>query len=153
MQISHNRRQNSTPITVKMNDFTHKFELRIDWSEIDQFGHVNNLAILKYVQSARVNLLEQMELMQLQAEKRMGPILASMNSQFRKPLFYPGKVSVVSKVNWIKNTSFSIQHEVLNENGESAAEIQDIIVFYDFLKNIKANLPVDIKKRIEAFKP
>jgi acyl-CoA thioester hydrolase len=135
-----------------MNDFTHKFDLRIDWSEIDQFGHVNNLAILKYIQSARVNLLEQMELMQLQAEKKKGPILASMNSQFRKPLFYPGNVSVLSKVNWIKNSSFSILHKVVDENDETAAEVQDIIVFYDFIKNSKLNLPDDIREKIETYK-
>lgn len=120
-----------------MNDFTHKFELRIDWSDIDLFGHVNHLAILKYIQSARVNLLGQMELMQLQAEKKKGPILASMNSQFRKPLFFPGDVIIFSKVEWIKNSSFSLKHEVVNGNNEIAAEVQDVIVFYDFIKNIK----------------
>ncbi len=52
-----------------MNGFSVKLDLRIDWSEIDLFGHVNNLAILKYVQAARVNYLELIDLMQLQSEK------------------------------------------------------------------------------------
>ncbi len=51
-----------------MDDFKVKFEIRIDWSEIDLFGHINNLAIMKYVQSARVNYLELIGLMQMQAE-------------------------------------------------------------------------------------
>jgi acyl-CoA thioesterase FadM len=45
-----------------------KLELRIDWSDIDLFGHINNLAILRYVQAARVNYLEIIGLMQSQAE-------------------------------------------------------------------------------------
>lgn len=84
-----------------MKEFSIKLELRIDWSEIDLFGHVNNLAILKYVQAARVNYLESIGLMQLQAETGIGPILASISSQFRKPLFYPGSVTVYSKVDLI----------------------------------------------------
>ncbi len=89
-----------------MDDFSLQLQLRIDWSEIDLFGHVNNLAILKYIQSARVNYLEQIGLMQMQAEEKNWPVLASLTSQFRKPLFYPGQVTVHSKVDLIKNTSF-----------------------------------------------
>ena len=30
--------------------------LRIDWSELDLFGHVNNIAFHKYAQTARLHL-------------------------------------------------------------------------------------------------
>jgi len=133
-----------------MNDSSVKLELRIDWSEIDLFGHVNNLAIMKYVQAARVNYLELVDLMQLQTEKKIGPILASTNCQFRKPLFYPGQVTVYSRVDSIKNTSFRIQHIVYNDKHEVSAEVHDIIVFYDFNKNTKLAIPEAIRRKIEA---
>lgn len=135
---------------MKRNDSSVKLELRIDWSEIDLFGHVNNLAILKYVQAVRVNYLELVDLMQLQTEKKIGPILASTNCQFRKPLFYPGKVTAHSKVDSIKNTSFRITHLIYNEKHELAAEAHDIIVFYDFNKNTKLAIPEAIRRKIEA---
>lgn len=128
-----------------MNGSKLKLELRIDWSEIDVLGHINNLAILKYIQAGRVNYLESVGLLPLKAEKRTGPIIASTTCQFRKPLFYPGKVTVYSKVDLIKNTSFRIQYEVLNDDAEIVAEAHDIIVFYDFDKNTKLVLPEDIK--------
>jgi acyl-CoA thioester hydrolase len=133
-----------------MNDFSIKLELRIDWSEIDLFGHVNNLAILKYVQAARVNYLETVGLMQLQSETKTGPILASTSCQFRKPLFYPGQVTVYSKVDYIKNTSFRIQHGIYNDKNEISAEAQDIIVFFDFIKNTKLTIPNEIREKIET---
>ena len=133
-----------------MNDSAIKLELRIDWSEIDLFGHVNNLAILKYIQAARINYLELIDLMQLQAEKKIGPILASTNCQFRKPLFYPGQVTIYSKVDFIKNTSFRIQHVVYNNNHEVSAEAHDIIVFYDFKKNTKLPITEAIRRKIEV---
>lgn len=133
-----------------MNYSSVKLELRIDWSEIDIFGHVNNLAIMKYVQAARVNYLELVDLMQLQTEQKIGPILASTNCQFRNPLFYPGLVTVYSTVDSIKNTSFRIQHTVYNDKHEISAEAHDIIVFYDFNKNTKLAIPEAIRRKIEA---
>ena len=31
-----------------MKAYSTQMRLRIDWSEVDSFGHVNNLAILRY---------------------------------------------------------------------------------------------------------
>jgi acyl-CoA thioester hydrolase len=129
-----------------MNDFSMKLQLRIDWSELDVFGHVNNLEIMKYVQAARVNYLESVGLMQLQSEMNIGPILASIQTQFRKPLYYPGHVTVYSRVEYVKTSSFKIHHEVYNDKNELAAEAQDIIVYYDFKKNHKLPIPNDLRE-------
>jgi len=125
-----------------------KLELRIDWSEIDAFGHVNNLSILKYIQAARVNYLEIIGLMQMQTTIKIGPILASTACQFRKPLFYPGQITVYTNVNDVKNSSFHVQHQIINDKKELVAEAQDIIVFYDFNKNTKLTISDEIKEKI-----
>lgn len=36
-------------------DYKLEIKLRIDWSDLDGYGHVNNVSIIKYLQSARVN--------------------------------------------------------------------------------------------------
>ena len=124
-------------------------KLRIDWSEIDIFGHINNLAIMKYAQASRMKLLEAADLMRMLAEEKKGPILASVKCQFRKPLYYPGYVSVYSKVTLIKNTSFEILHLIYDEKNEVIAESSDIIVYYDFINNTKLQIPDEIRKKIE----
>jgi acyl-CoA thioester hydrolase len=131
-----------------MDQYPLKMEVRIDWSEIDAFGHVNNLAILKYVQAARVKYLETIGLMQSQAEIKIGPILASTSCQYRKPLFYPGQVTVHSTVDAIKNTSFRMCHVVHNERSEIVAEAQDILVLFNFDKQTKLAIPDDLRQRI-----
>lgn len=35
--------------------FSTELQLRIDWSELDYFQHVNNVAFFKYIQASRVN--------------------------------------------------------------------------------------------------
>lgn len=52
-----------------------KLELRIDWSELDLFGHVNNVAFLKYVQASRINYWETIGVTKLFDEKKMAPCL------------------------------------------------------------------------------
>jgi len=59
-------------------------------------------------------------------------------------------VVVLSKVEYIKNTSFKIQHEIYNESNELIAEAQDIIVFYDFTKKHKIAITTVIKQKIES---
>lgn len=129
-----------------------KLELRIDWSELDAFGHVNNLEIMKYAQAARVNYLREVGLMQMQEEQKKGPILASIHTQFYKPLFFPGNVVVVSTVEYIKTSSFKIHHQIFNDNQELAAEVQDILVFYDFVKSHKLHISQELREKFEAVK-
>jgi len=132
-----------------MTDFFIKQEIRIDWSDIDAMGHINNLAILKYVQTARVNYIETIGFNYLHTAKKIGPILASTHCQFRKPLFYPGQVTVFSKVDYIKTTSFRINHKLFNDKSELIAEAQDIMVLYDFINNHKVTISEEIRKKIE----
>lgn len=127
-----------------------QLELRIDWSELDLFGHVNNVAFFKYIQAARVNYWEISGLEQLFKDFNHGPILASCLCNFKLPLFYPGQVKIETHCSFIKNTSFGFHHQLYNEKGEIAAEATDIIVMYDFNKNEKMPFPSTIKSKFEA---
>ncbi|MCW3124118.1 MAG: hypothetical protein JWQ38_3610 [Flavipsychrobacter sp.] len=133
-----------------MENFPVKLPLRIDWSEMDLFGHVNNVSYFKYVQAARVNYWEVSMLTQLFDEKKIGPILLSTSCQFKIPLFYPGNIVVESRIEFIKTTSFGIHHRILNEEGEIAAEAHDVIVTYDFNKNEKVSVSDEFRRSVAA---
>lgn len=124
-------------------------QLRIDWAELDLFGHVNNVMFMKYVQAARVNYWEKMGLYQDFLVSKKGPMLASVHCDFKKPLFYPGEVTIRSRVEFVKNTSFGFHHELLNADGEIAAEAHDVLVYFDFNTNQKAQLPETYRSAIE----
>lgn len=132
-----------------MNDYSLELDLRIDWSEIDLFGHVNNVAILKYIQAARVNYLEKLGLMPFSHEKDIVPILAYTGCQFRKPLFYPGHVTIRSRIDSVGNTSFRILHKMINDRDEVIAESEDILVTYNPHKQERLAIPDDLRDIIE----
>lgn len=129
--------------------FPVKLQLRIDWSELDYFGHVNNVAFFKFIQAARVNYWDQIGLTQSHRETNIGPMLASCKCDFKQPLFYPGEITLLTRVAFIKNTSFSFAHSILNEKGELAAEAQDVMVMFDFNKNEKVIFPNHLRAKME----
>lgn len=129
--------------------YTVELALRIDWSEMDLFGHVNNVTYLKYTQASRVHYWECIGLDGNFAAKGVGPILVSTACQFKKPLFYPGNIVVKAKVDFIKNTSFGISHQIYNDKNELCAEAQDVIVTYDFEKDEKIIIPDWLRLKIE----
>src|SRR6478609_3752156 len=132
-----------------MENFPVKLELRLDWSEMDLFGHVNNVSYFKYVQASRVNYWEAIGLTNLYKETNIGAILASTACQFKKPLHFPGNITVQVRLDFLKNTSFGLKHQILNEQGEVAAEARDVMVMYDFTKNEKVEIPEGLRKKIE----
>lgn len=123
--------------------------LRIDWSELDLFGHVNNVAFMKYVQASRVNYWDTIGLTRLYDDTRQGPMLASTTCRFKKPLYYPGSIVVKARVDFIKNTSFGIHHIIVDHAGDVAAEAEDVIVMYDFNAGSKIQFPVDLRRKVE----
>lgn len=129
--------------------FPSQLRLRIDWSEMDLFGHVNNVAFFKYLQAARVHYWELIGLSAHFNKTHIGPILASSTCNFKKPLHYPGSIIVWSSVEFMKSSSFGIHHFILNDNDEVAAEGHDVIVMYDFNQNEKTAIPDWLRQKIE----
>jgi acyl-CoA thioester hydrolase len=124
-----------------MEGFASRLGLRIDWNDIDQFGHVNNVSIIRYVQSARIVLMEELLILK-------DCILASSTTHFYTPLFYPGNVIVYSRISAIKNTSFMIQHLIYDDKNDLADETTDIVVYYDYQKNRKVKIDQPIRDRL-----
>lgn len=133
-----------------MEEYKTQLLLRIDWSEMDLFGHVNNVSYFKYIQAARVNYWEQIGLTAMHNTSNIGPMLASSACKFKKPLFYPGEVIIKTKVGFIKTTSFSLEHLLLNDSGEIVAEAEDVVVLFDFNSQEKTPLPKGLIQKIES---
>lgn len=131
--------------------FPSQLQLRIDWSELDYFGHVNNVSFFKYIQAARVNYWDQIGITQQHLDTNIGPMLASCNCDFKLPLFYPGNCSIITGLAFIKTTSFGFHHKILNAKGQLAAEAKDVMVMYDFNKNEKVEITEALRNKFYVF--
>ena len=126
-------------------------ELRIDFSDLDMYKHVNNLTFIRFLQSGRVSFWEATGLAKSFSESDQGAILVSTHCDFKKSLYYPGKAVVKTKLGYIKNSSFAVDQLILNEQGEICAEGRDIAVYYDFNKNQSLPIPEELKEVMKQF--
>jgi len=74
--------------------FNVKLSLRLDWSEMDLFGHINNVMYFKYIKASRVNYWETMGIAKDFATTKVGPILASTKCNFLNPLHYTSNIII-----------------------------------------------------------
>lgn len=136
---------------VKDTDFKLTLKLRIDWSELDTFQHVNNINFMKYMQSARVQFWEATGLSNLYESTKKGPILVSSKCDFMKPLFFPGNVLIKTKTEFIKNSSFGLHHKLYNDNGDLCAEGHDVAVCFDFKTDTPFLITDDLRDAMQKY--
>jgi acyl-CoA thioester hydrolase len=134
---------------LQAHNFPVKLKLRLDWSEMDLFGHINNVSYFKFIQASRMNYWEQVGFKNGFYKDKTGPILVSTGCQFSKPLFYPDSIIIEARLEFIKTTSIGLHHRILNGKNELSAEAHDVIVLYDFAKNEKVPIPAELRATIE----
>lgn len=126
-----------------------RITLTIDWAELDLYGHVNNLAYYRYMQAARIAFCDSIGLTAINEPGKLSFILAASECHYKQKLFYPGTISVESKVTEIHNTSFHLEHIIYNHLGELVSKGKDVLVVYDYLKNTKVPVGTALKAAME----
>ncbi len=132
-------------------DFRLSLELRIDWSDLDMYKHVNNVSFMRYLQSGRVNFWEATGIYKTYENTNKGTMLVSTHCDFKSPLFYPGKAIVKTRLDFIKNSSFGLEHHILNKKGVLCAVGKDVVVCFDFSENKTFRIPDDLREKLEQF--
>ena len=123
--------------------------LRIDWSELDLLGHVNNIAISRYVQAARIHYMEPVGL-KVFPGMETGPILAAAKVDFLRQLHFPGHVTIRTRCGGIRNTSLTLLYDLLDDAGNLCARSEEVIVYFDFRKQTPLRLTDEIRRAIAA---
>jgi acyl-CoA thioester hydrolase len=121
------------------------------WGDHDAFGHVNNLVYLRWCETVRVEYLVRIDLWPALPPSGIGPILARISCDYKKPLTYPDTVYVSARVTAIGNRSFRMQHLVVSKALDSVvAEVDSTLVVLDYSRNQTVPVPESCRKAIEA---
>src|ERR1035437_4027333 len=131
-------------------DFPVVVTIPLQWGDHDAFGHVNNLAYLRWCETARVEYLIRIGLWPALPPAGIGPILASVSCDYKRPLTYPDTVYTGARVTRIGNRSFQLQHRVVSKALDTAvAEVESTIVVLAYGKNKTSPVPEHCRKAIE----
>ena len=126
------------------------FKSRIDWSDLDLLGHVNNIAFSRFIQAARVEYCGHVGL-NVYPGMTTGPILAASRVQFLSQLFFPGDVRILTRCKKAGGTSIVLEHALFSDNGTLAAFAEDVVVRYDFAAKTKIPLSDEIREKIVSY--
>ncbi|HSB18680.1 MAG TPA: thioesterase family protein [Anaeromyxobacteraceae bacterium] len=117
-------------------------EIPVAWGDMDAYAHVNNAVYLRWFETGRIAYFERLGLVERKEEAGVGPILARVAVDYRRPVTYPDSVRVDTAVTRIGTSSFTMAHRVFSKALQAeAAACESVIVVYDYGKGRPA--PVD----------
>lgn len=125
----------------------HTMLVPIRWGDMDAMGHVNNTLYLRYMESARIQLMEDSGF----AVNPVGEgfVIANIFCNFIRQLEYPGDVLVKSYVGTIGRSSFDMYHELLRTDDTSATVYANggaTLVWLDFPQQKSQPMPQGLRK-------
>ena len=133
-----------------LNGFPVVVELPVIWGEMDALAHVNNVIYFRYFETARIVYFDRIGYLETAQTSSVGPILASVCCDFKKPLTFPDKIFVGVRTTEMSADRFVMQHRIVSEKlRRIAAEGDGLIVSYDYREGRKAPIPDDVRKKIE----
>jgi len=119
------------------------------WGDEDAFAHVNNVAYLRWCETARVEYLHGVGLFPQLPPRGVGPIIAAITCHYRRQLKYPDTVSVGTRVKSIGNTSFRMEQRISSHaSGEIAAEVDTTMVTVDYSTGKPVRVPQQTREAI-----
>ena len=118
------------------------------FSDLDVLGHVNNVAYIEYLQEARVQYLTSLGRVDF---SNPGQVVAKLEITYRKPLGLleaPLQIEIWSS--HVRERSYVLHYNVLNELGEVAAEANTVMVVFDLEKGESTRIPDHLRALLEA---
>ncbi|SDM09560.1 acyl-CoA thioester hydrolase [Geodermatophilus siccatus] len=102
------------------------------WSDMDAYGHVNNVVFLTYFEMARVDLFFDRASLEEQTGLRRGTVVAAHDVQYRLPVVYSrDPLDVQIWVSGIRAAAFTCHYE-LSDHGRRAVTGSTLLVPFDF---------------------
>ncbi len=113
------------------------------YSDLDPFGHVNNVAYHDYLQEARVWVLTNV----LQEEvDTLSQVVARQEIVHRRPLrLRPAPVVVETWISRLGGASYDFSYRVLDDDGTLAASAMTQVVFFDQQTESARRIPEHVR--------
>lgn len=142
---------NASEIAALLVEYPVVIALPVQWGDQDAYQHVNNVVYFRWYESARIAYTMRLGLGDLMRIQKIGPILASITCDFRRPITFPDTVHIGSRVTRIGRTSFTMEHALVIASARAiAAEGKSTIVVYDYKSSTPVPVPDDARVAISA---
>ena len=125
----------------------HVSRIPIRWGDMDAYGHVNNAVYFRYMEQARIDLLEALG---VPIDTRVqGPVIVHAACTFLAPLNYPGEVEVRVFGGELGRSSIPTRYELRKVGEETLyAHGEAKIVWIDVTTGRSVPLPESLREAL-----
>lgn len=126
-------------------------EVRVHWGDMDAMQHVNNIVYLKWIESTRLLLFEQLMQGQTAGISKIGPILAWSDIKYIAPVIYPDTVEIKFDITKLEEDRLQCQaHLYSKAQNKLVAISNNTIKAYDNQRLKKAAIPAHWISELKA---
>ena len=105
----------------------HEYDCRVRFSDVDIYGHVNNVKYFEYYQEARLAFLTSLG----RDERNLMLVVARVDVDYKRPiLFRPEPYIVESWVTRVGNSSFGMKSEI-RDGAQVLSRAETVLVTWD----------------------
>ena len=128
--------------------FRHSMPAQIRFSDVDQFGHVNNSVYFSLYDLAKTTYVKDVLLGRMKWNE-VGIVVANINANFMSPIFFMDNVNIETTTIELGNKSFTLlQRAVDSQTGQIKCECRTIMVVYDLKTQTPMQMPIEYKQAI-----
>ncbi len=140
----------SEPTPARVTDLGH-YPVRVRFSDVDVFGHVNNVKYFEYLQEARIVLMSRLWDDLPAAVRRPAVVVAQTEVDYRRPiLFREEPYDSWSWFSHVGRTSAVVESEI-RDGDDVLARARVVLVFVDETSQRPAAPEPTIRQRLVAF--
>lgn len=124
---------------------------QIRFSDVDQFGHVNNSVYFALYDLAKTTYVKDV-LGDSVDWRRMGIVVANINANFLLPVFFDDKIKIETATVHLGNKSFTLlQRAVTEDTDEVKCECKTVMVMFDLKEKQPMQIPDEFKAIIRDY--
>ncbi len=128
--------------------FRHSMPAQIRFSDVDQFGHVNNSVYFSLYDLAKTTYVKEV-LDGRMKWNEVGIVVASINANFMSPVYFMDNINIETATIEIGNKSFTLlQRAVDAKSKEVKCECRTVMVVYDLKTQAPMQMPDEYRAAI-----
>ena len=130
--------------------FRHRLPVQIRFSDVDQFGHMNNSVYFSLYDLAKTAYLS--DVFGTLVWDQLGIVVANINADFLAPVFFTDRLEIETAVTHLGHKSFTLcQRAVDRATGIVKCQCRTVMVAYDTAAKVPVEVPASFKETVCAF--
>ena len=117
----------------------------VAWGDMDAFGHVNNVLYYRYIESARIRYMDELNIFQ----HDVYTVVASNQCKYIRPVFYPDQLKIGARVEEMRNSALRMSYLLWSEQQQAIVALGEaVMVCVDKENMLKLPIPEIIRQKV-----